>query len=246
METKPLEKIGLTKNEIKVYLYLLKSGVSTTGPIMKNLGLSSSRVYASLQELIKKGLVTYFIKNNSKNYQAENPDYIVKFIDDLKQDSLQVIKELNKIKVIKKPEQYNAIFEGFHGFKQAFEILSNELTKNEELYTIGFSPIGKGFQTLRNYLRNFDMQRNRRKIPMKIILDVNMKGTIGKDRKKEKYTQVRYLPKGYMTPAALSIFKDYVIHWVWTEKITIFIIKNKEVSDSFRTYFNLLWKIAKK
>ena len=90
------------------------------------------------------------------------------------------------------------------------------------------------------------MQRNRRKIPMKIILDVNMKGTIGKDRKKEKYTQVRYLPKGYMTPAALSIFKDYVIHWVWTEKITIFIIKNKEVSDSFRTYFNLLWKIAKK
>ena len=71
METKPLEKIGLTKNEIKVYLYLLKSGVSTTGPIMKNLGLSSSRVYASLQELIKKGLVTYFIKTTQKTIKQK-------------------------------------------------------------------------------------------------------------------------------------------------------------------------------
>ena len=81
---------------------------------------------------------------------------------------------------------------------------------------------------------------------MRILLDINMKDTIGKDREKEPYTEVKYLPKGYITPSALSIFKDYVIHWVWKENPTTFVIRNKEINESFRNYFNLLWKMAKK
>ena len=79
-----------------------------------------------------------------------------------------------------------------------------------------------------------------------VVFDINMKDTIGKDREEEPYTEVKYLPKGYITPAALSIFQDYVIHWVWRKKKVIsFVIKNKDINESFRNYFNLLWKQAK-
>jgi len=246
MEIELLERLGLTKNEVRVYLHLLKSGISTTGPIMNELGISSSRVYASLQELIKKGLVTYFVRNNTKYYHSESPDYLLKITDELKSNLVPLVDELKKLKKPKEEGEYSMIFEGFNGFKQAFEILLKECSKEDGILTIGFSPPDFGLETLRIFLKKVDRERYKRKVPMKIIFDVNMKDTIGKDREQEPYTEVRYLPRGYITPAALSIFKDYVIHWVWRKKkIIAFLIKSKEVNESFRNYFELLWKLAK-
>ena len=33
--------------------------------------------------------------------------------------------------------------------------------------------------------------------------------------------------------------------FLWEEKPFVFMIKNKLIAESFKTYFNLLWKIAK-
>ena len=245
MEIELLERLGLTKNEIKIYTYLLKKGVSTTGPIMRDIGLSSSRVYASLEELLKKGLVSYFIKNNTRYYNAESPDHLSKIADELKSKISPLVNELKNIKKPIQEEEYSMIFEGFNGFKQAFEILLENSSKDEEVLTIGFSPLEFGFETLRTYLKKVDTKRTKNKTPMKIILDINIKETIGKDRESEPYTEVRYLPKGYITPAALSIFSDYVIHWVWKKKkIITFVIKNRDVNESFRNYFKVLWQKA--
>ena len=59
METKALQNIGLTKNEITVYLTLLELGTTTTGPLTYKSGLHNSRVYESLNKLIEKGLASY-------------------------------------------------------------------------------------------------------------------------------------------------------------------------------------------
>ena len=247
MENELLERLGLTKNEIKIYTHLLKEGVSTTGPIMSELGLSSSRVYASLEELLKKGLVSYFVKNNTRYYNAESPDRLTKIADELKSRLSPLVDELKSLKKPKEEEEYSMIFEGFNGFKQAFDILLENSSRDKEILTIGFSPPEFGLETLRTYLKNVDTRRIKKKTPMKIIFDTAMKDTIGKDRENESYTEVRYLPKGYITPAALSIFSDYVIHWVWKKKKTIaFVIKNKDINESFRNYFKILWQKAHK
>ena len=54
------------------------------------------------------------------------------------------------------------------------------------------------------------------------------------------------MPKGYINPAAIDIFKDYVYIFLWEEKPFVFMIKNQRIADSFKQYFNLLWKIARK
>ena len=56
---------------------------------------------------------------------------------------------------------------------------------------------------------------------------------------------MKVLPKSYITPAAVNIYGDKTATIVWTEKPIAFVVKSKEYSDSFRSYFNLLWKIAK-
>jgi len=246
MNLELLENLGLTKNEAKVYSTLLKLGITTTGPIMEDLGISSSRTYASLQELIKKGLITYSTKNNVKYYKPESPNYLLRMENEFREKLVPLVEELDTIKKKEKDEEYSFVFESFHGYTQAFDIILRECSQKEELLTIGFKAPDRGFQTLRTFFKKMDRERYKNKIPMKILFDTTMKETSGKDRALEPYTEVRYLPKGYITPTAMSIFKDYVYIWVWKEIPSIFVIKDKQVSESFRNYFELLWKIAKK
>jgi len=63
MNTKILEKIGLTKNQIAVYIALLELGSSTTGPITKSSRLHSSRVYESKQKSCQKEISSQSSQN---------------------------------------------------------------------------------------------------------------------------------------------------------------------------------------
>lgn len=242
-----LKQLGLTDNEIKLYTELLRRGESKTGPLIKTLGISSSRAYASLHELVKKGLVTYYEKNAVRHYQAQSPELLIEYTKNLQQQAQKAVKELSQLALPETSANKSALFEGFNGYKQAFEILLEQTADKTELLTLGFSPRTYAFETLRNYLRTVDAKRIENKTPMRILLPTETKSTIGKDREQEAFTRVRYLPQGYISPVALSIFKDYVIHWVWSElDVTAFLVKNREVAEGFRNHFEFLWKQAKK
>jgi sugar-specific transcriptional regulator TrmB len=70
MEEKSLEKIGLTKNETKVYLALLKIGTSKVGEILKESKLNSGKIYEVINSLEQKGLVSESTINNVKHFTA--------------------------------------------------------------------------------------------------------------------------------------------------------------------------------
>ena len=176
-----LKRLGLTNNEIRVYRTLLTRDTSTTGPLLHELGLSSSRIYASLGELVKKGLVSYFMKNNVRYYQAQNPEVLIKYAEEIKKQTERVVSELSQLKKKEESKDYALIFEGFQGFKQAFRLLLS-CTPEDEVYTIGFMLPLHHSRALRAFLKEIDSERNRKKIPMKIILDQTMKMTIGKDK----------------------------------------------------------------
>ena len=69
-----LINLGLSKNEAIIYLFLLKNPKITTGPIIKETGISNSRVYESLNSLISKGLVNYTIQKDGKYFDASPPE----------------------------------------------------------------------------------------------------------------------------------------------------------------------------
>lgn len=244
METRILEQIGLTRNEITVYLTLIKLGDTTTGPLIKETGLSNSRVYDSLHSLIKKGLVSYYTKNNVKYFKAEDPENLVTSLEEKKEKLQELIPQIKQLKPKEKEESYSTIYEGFNGFKVAFEKIIELCNSKDEIFTIGFSN-PPNLKSLRLFLKQIDKKRIKKKIPMKILFDIEMKKTIGKDREKEKYTEVKYLAKGYFSPAAINIFKNYVMIETWEEKPVVIFIKNNKIAESFKHYFNLLWGIVK-
>lgn len=241
-----LETLGLSSNEAKIYLFLLKHGEKTTGPIIKETGIANSRVYESLNSLIRKGLVTYRIQKRGKYFQASEPS---KFLED-EEEKIEKIKSLipslTKLQTKEEKETNVAIYEGFEGFKTAFKKIIDDCPREEVISILGFSEQPFATESLRVFISNMNVKSAQKKQKLKILMDNSARDTLGKDREKEKYTEVKYMPEGYISPAAIDIFLDYVYVFLWEEKPFVFIIKNERIAESFKHYFNFLWKIAKK
>jgi sugar-specific transcriptional regulator TrmB len=94
MNTTVLEGIGLSKNEIKIFLVMLKLGESKAGAIISKSGLQSSAVYNAINSLIGKGLVSYIKKGDIKHFKAARPEAIADYLDTKKEEYLKVLPEL--------------------------------------------------------------------------------------------------------------------------------------------------------
>src|SRR3989344_7810087 len=246
IESKKLEELGLTKNESLIYLFLLKFGETTTGSIIKGTHLANSRVYESLNSLIEKGLVSYNVQKNGKHFSAESPSKFSELEEQRMKKISEMLPFLNQLKNTENKETTTAVYEGFEGFKTAFKKIVDDCPPKETIYILGFSEQESSSETLRTFLTNMNLKSAKKKQHLKILMDNSAKETLGKDREKEKNTEVRYMPKGYISPAAIDIFQDYVYIFLWDKKPFVFMIKNEKIAESFKVYFNFLWGIAKK
>jgi len=240
-----LEELGLSKNECSIYLYLLKKGSTTTGAIIKETGIANSRVYESLNSLIQKGLVSYSVQKNGKHFSASDPKRLIDLEEEKKNKIEKMLPDLVGLKSKGIAEVKSAVYEGFEGFKTAFKKIIEDCPTNGSIYILGFSQQTFVMESLKVFIANMNLKSQQKKQKLKIIMDITLKETLGKERVKEKYTEVRYMPKGYISPAAIDIFEDYVYIFLWEEKPFVFTIKNKKLAESFRYYFKFLWKIAK-
>ena len=241
-----LEELGLSGNESKIYLYLLKHGEKSTGPIIKETGISNSRVYESLNSLIEKGLVSYNVQKNGKHFSAESPSKFSELEEQRMKKINEMLPFLNQLKNTENKETTTAVYEGYEGFKTAFKKIVDDCPPKETIYILGFSEQESSSETLRTFLTNMNLKSAKKKQHLKILMDNSAKETLGKDREKERNTEIRYMPKGYISPAAIDIFQDYVYIFLWDKKPFVFMIKNEKIAESFKVYFNFLWGIAKK
>lgn len=243
MDLEILEKIGLTKSEIRIYLALLKLGSTTTGPLLKETGLHRSRVYDGLQRLINRGLVSFVVKANRKYFSAADPSRLVDYADEIKKEIKDSISDLIKLKIGNKKEQEAFIFEGIKGIKSVLEGILKILKKGDTLYVLG-SP-GEANEKLEGYFKDFHKRRIKLGIKMSILYNENAR-EYGELRKKWSLTKVKYMSKDIITPAWIDIYEDNIAILLIGETPLAFVLKNKKVAESFKEYFKAMWKIAKK
>ena len=68
----------------------------------------------------------------------------------------------------------------------------------------------------------------------------------GKKITKLQLMETRFLPKEYSSPAVINIYADRVVNVLWQgENPICFIIINKKIADSYKKWFDLIWKNSK-
>lgn len=244
-----LKEIGLTNGEIKVYLALFNLGSSSTGNITKLSKVSGSKVYEVLERLIEKGLVSFTMKNGVKYFEASSPNKIINYLDDKsrqinkeKRKALKIIPELllKQKKIIKSEAK---IYNGWEGIKTANEDIINSLKKGEEWLSMGLTEQPKSWEI---YFNQKQKERAKRGIIHKHLLNKKY-SSLYKERKQLPHTQFRFLPKELEMPTSIEIYNHKILIFILVKENPLAImIENKVVAESFKKYFNLLWKISKK
>lgn len=251
-----LRSIGLTDGEIKVYKAVLKLGLSTTGKIIKETNLQSSSTYHILDSLIEKGILSSEIKNNRRYFFAVSPKRLVDFIDDKKkkiererEDILGILPALNLLQNSGKEDQQVLIFEGWDGMLSAFKEAYGHLNGGTTVYAYTITKEFKGADVkqvrwLINKVRRMREEKNKKlkkKILMRIIAEEG--SAIGLDQSKTKHTKVRFIKKEYINPAVINIYGEITIIALWLKKPIAFYIISREVAESFKNNFDIIWKI---
>ena len=237
MDTTALEQLGLTKNQSLVYLSLLKLGSTTAQNIIKESGLHRSRVYDSLERLQELGLVSYVVKDFKKYFQAANPEKLLDYIDEKKEIINQILPELKKLEGMKKEEINAFIYKGKEGIKT---IHSEMLKEGKEVYVLGAK--GMIFKELPYFIPHFEKERIKKKIKFVLIYDKKDVKDFEKDIVKRKLFEGKSLPHGLESNSVVNIFGNKVAIVLWKDYPSAFMIDNKEIADSFRKWFNFIYK----
>jgi len=238
-----LLKVGLTEGEAKVYLALLELKSSKVGPIVKKSRVSYSNVYDVLNRLIEKGIVSYIINKKTKHFQALKPSHLSDYLNrkekeifKQKQDLKEISKELEKLQTFE-TEQNAEIFLGQKGLRSAYEkFISNNPTEVFYLYP-----------HKEEYSQKSDLFYSS---AIDLWEGIKMKGIANRDYSKSPYYQkhkkilnIKFVD--FPVPASIDIGKEKIMIVSWENPIVVILIHSKSIAESFKDYFEELWKTAR-
>jgi len=129
------------------------------------------------------------------------------------------------------------VYKGFHGLKAVMR----DLFKNTKKILV----LGEQGQFAKNYPEYGYVYLHllkKHNVSEKVIAREDFKGKVPGWKK----SQFRYLSKKSISPATTVIYQDKIIISIWEKPTYNIMIKSKKISDSYRTYFNHLWKKARR
>ena len=234
-----LMELGFTKNESKVYFSLLKRGSITAGQISSDTSIHRTNVYDCLERLIEKGLVNYIHKEGKKFYQASDPKKIKDILVEKEQRFSEILPKMVKLK---KSFVNQELVEIHRGIKAVKMNLYSFLKKKSSILVYGIPKIA--LNLMEDFILTYHKKRVMKKIVMKHIYDEDATKRI-KQLNNMPYTYAKYLPKMKNSPVSTNICGNEILFILWSESPYIIKIKNKEIANSYKNYFDLLWKISR-
>lgn len=239
-----LTGLGLSEHEISLYLTLLEWSESLASDLAEKVGLNRTHTYDILESLINKGLASYIIKDNSRYFLATNPN---RLLDNIKEKEKALQQQQEKIKQLipallnlKRPKEEKTKAEIFCG-KEGVKMVYNDILKEAKEYHV-LGATGKIAEIMQFYFPQHEKERIKKKIKLKLLFNESVKNK--GIATKRKYAEIRFLPYEYFSPIPIVVYNNKIVTLIWTEPLAI-IVKNREVAETYRKYFNLLWKISK-
>lgn len=231
-----LEKIGLTKNEAKVYITLLKLGMSKAGVISKNAGINRTTTYDCLNGLIDKGLVSFVVESKHKVFKPVSPERLLDFV---KEKELQVQKLLPDLKKFyKTPEKKHnvTLYKGYKGIKSVFQDFISSTGEDGTIRVMDSE--GQFTKRMPYYSPHYIKQVEDNNIKIKHIVRK------GRDIKPTKTTRVRFIDK-LESDAVINVYADKIAILLWTNPPEAVVIENESLNKSLEYYFEKIWKNIK-
>ncbi len=242
-----LIRAGLSLREVKVYTALLHEGELMASQIAKKTDLIRTNTYDVLHALIKKGIVSYVIRNGKKYFRPAEPEKLLDFMSeqqkDLEETKETLVASLQKFKPVlhDTTRPIIEVYEGKEGLKTILELSVRESRKMKN-EILGISVQQQQCRDLAGlYHVRWYKEREKYKLKSRYLMSAQ-EAIIP-----VKYTQFKILPKSAQNPDEIFIFGNITTQFFFTGKLfTAIVIKNKEITQKYRDYFEFLWQSVKR
>jgi len=236
IKTYVLEKIGLNKNEARIYISLLEHGQSRVSTISRNTKIHRPIIYKELPSLAEKGLVTEVLKGKQTFYSAESPDKLKSLVDTVLYQTEVLIPTLKDIVVDDKKPKVKFL-EGKNAVKYVYNDILETLPVGGVFYRYSST---KDSRKGRSFLpRDYEKIRDKHKIERFVITS-----EAGLKRKKPKMERaIKAIPRRF------GLFDYDITQIIYENKIavlddnteTAIIIENPIIAEFQRKLFMILF-----
>lgn len=243
------QSLGLAKNEAKIYETLLREGDSSVGKISEKSGVHRRNVYDTLYRLMEKGLVFEIIKSKENIYQAVEPRKLQESLNEKAEELNSALPDLEKI-FFNVPAEYRVqTYKGKEGWKN---YMRDIISVGEPFYSIGAQGAWLD-ERVQSFFPSFIKQIKKKKLEMYHLFDHEVLKS-NHPIIQEVGEHYKFIPKKYSTTSGIDIFGDRInmmheqqLGKVGTDDEIIFtVIQNKNLADSFRTWFQYMWDMCPK
>lgn len=244
-----LEALGLSENEVKVFLASLELGSATAQELAAKAAVVRPTAYVAIGGLTKRGLMSSFIKGKKKYFTAEKPSKLLKLVQEEKkkladhEEKLKrVMPELEALISLSADKPEVKYYEGLEGLSRMQEMVFE--SKAQSIDIIGSAEV----------VRNV-VPEDSRILYLAKLKKNNVKGRYlvltngGKFTKPQIVSsnwQFKTLKSKPMISGEVAVFGDYVSLISYQDKPYGFLVKSKDISDLVSLMFNLGWGSGKK
>lgn len=238
MHEQQLRELGLTDNEVKIYLVLLKSGMMNPTEISKKLGLHRGYIYDTLERMQEKEVVNSLLRGGKKFFQATTPTHITELLRMRLENFQSIVPDLTKLMNFEKEETKVELHKGKRVYRTLLKGLIATVKHDDTIFLIGVNE-GELIENVEPiYLKQYFTIIKQKNIKEKVIMK--------KGNKKFSIPNVthKFLDKKYLGNIEQVIYGDKVALFIPGIPYYLIIIENKEVAETYRKQFELLWKVA--
>lgn len=239
MLSEELKKIGLNKNEVKVYLAALELGEATTTRLSQKSKVKRTTVYLVTDSLKEKGLISSVKKSGKTLFFAEDPRKIPEQLEERKEAILKVMPELLSLTNLIDKKPVIRYFEGKEGIKEVFK----ETLQYPDSELVGWFPDQVYWLEKEYFTEVYMPARIKKKIWIKAMApktDFNIEMAKG-DEKQLKETRFIEDEDFNMKVEIILYGKNKINIISYKEEIGL-IIESKDIHDSLKSLFKILWK----
>lgn len=245
-----LSKLGLTPDEVAVYLELLEKGEGTPLSISRLTGINRTKVYRLIEQMEKDKLVVQEIRDKTTMVSPapiERVEELLKqkqgTVAELSKNWTEVATMLSQMQVSRQAETKVRYYKGKSGIEQ---MVWNVLKAKNEIVGYTFRDLSHfvGAKFMDNFVEEF----KRRNLKMRDIYGDEYLGSQPIDNDWGGKIESRYLPgKVLAIPHQMDIYDDIVTFYSWNEgEVWGTEIYNPKVAKMQRQLFELAWEKAKK
>lgn len=227
-----LEQIGLSTNEIKVYLFLVNHGSSKAGKIARITQIQRSSAYSAINSLTHKGLIGFVLVGKVKYFQATPPERLLEYIREQEEIVKDIMPDLKKKQ--KKEEGQISLYKGRRGVMTVFKDIIRTGIDNDV-----FGDDGQLSEKMPVFCKQFVREQNR------IGMKTRLLCRLGRYTPYSKGSIFRFVDEDTESPVATNIYGNKIAIIVWTEEPEAIIIENEAAAKSYKSYFEFMWRRAK-